>query len=324
MRRIAAFVLPAALVLPTVLLGVQGVVLLTAALSAQTPAAIAAPPDVAAPPADAVKTSSGLASKVITRGTGKTHPAQTDLVTMHYTGWTTDGKMFDSSVVQGRPSTFSLDRLITGWTEGVQLMVAGEKRRFWIPEPLAYRGQRDPKGMLVFDVELISFVGSPALLPCGPEATSASTGLGPSLTGTALDPGGFPMPNARVQLRNLGTGQLIGTATSCGGGQFVFAAVPAAMYSIEVVSSAGLIVALSAPVAVTAGVTAAGVTVVASAATAGLGIGATTAGVVDAAAGSLGGAAAPAASIAVMAAASAAQVAAVVVPVAQVLASPSQ
>ena len=47
--------------------------------------------------------------------------------------------------------------MIAGWTEGVQLMVAGETRRFWIPEALAYKGERDPKGMLVFDVELISF-----------------------------------------------------------------------------------------------------------------------------------------------------------------------
>jgi len=123
------------------------------------------PPDVAAAPADAKKTSSGLASKVLEQGTGKARPSQTDLVTVHYTGWTTDGKMFDSSVSRGRPATFPLDRVINGWTEGVQLMVAGEKRRFWIPEALAYKGQRDPKGTLVFDVELISFTESPAQPP---------------------------------------------------------------------------------------------------------------------------------------------------------------
>jgi peptidylprolyl isomerase len=113
------------------------------------------PADVAAPPADAAKTPSGLASKVITPGTGKTHPRKTDNVTVHYTGWTTDGKMFDSSVARGEPTSFPLDRVIAGWTEGLQLMVVGEKRRLWIPEPLAYKGQREPKGMLVFDVELI-------------------------------------------------------------------------------------------------------------------------------------------------------------------------
>jgi FKBP-type peptidyl-prolyl cis-trans isomerase len=125
--------------------------------SAQTTTlkAIPPPPDVAAPPANAAKTASGLASKVLAPGTGKGHPTKTDSVTVHYTGWTTDGKMFDSSVARGRPATFPLDRVIAGWTEGVQLMVPGEKRRFWIPEALAYKGQRDPKGMLVFDIELI-------------------------------------------------------------------------------------------------------------------------------------------------------------------------
>jgi FKBP-type peptidyl-prolyl cis-trans isomerase len=132
-------------------------VLIAAATSAQTRTLKVIPPpaDVAAPPADAAKTSSGLASKVITPGTGKTHPSRNDRVTVHYTGWTTDGKMFDSSVASGEPLTFALDRVIAGWTEGLQLMVAGEKRRLWIPEQLAYKGQRDPKGMLVFDVELI-------------------------------------------------------------------------------------------------------------------------------------------------------------------------
>ena len=131
-------------------------VLVAVAASAQTTLKVIPPPaNVAAPPADAVKTSSGLASKVLTPGTGKVHPRQTDNVTVHYTGWTTDGKMFDSSVARGEPATFPLNRVIAGWTEGLQLMVAGEKRRLWIPEALAYKGQRDPKGMLVFDVELI-------------------------------------------------------------------------------------------------------------------------------------------------------------------------
>jgi peptidylprolyl isomerase len=132
------------------------IVLMAAVTSAQTTTInMTAPADVAAPPADAVKTPSGLASKVIKPGNGKVHPAKTDTVTVHYTGWTTDGKMFDSSVPRGGPSTFPLDQVIAGWTEGLQLMVAGETRRLWIPEQLAYRGQHEPKGMLVFDVELI-------------------------------------------------------------------------------------------------------------------------------------------------------------------------
>ena len=76
-------------------------------------------------------------------------------MTVHYTGWTTDGKMFDSSVARGEPATFPLNGVIKGWTEGVQLMVEGEKTRFWIPEPLAYGGRRAPFGMLVFDIELL-------------------------------------------------------------------------------------------------------------------------------------------------------------------------
>jgi FKBP-type peptidyl-prolyl cis-trans isomerase len=152
--------------------------LFTAALAAQTPpSTIPAPADVAAAPGNASKTASGLASKVLTPGTGKTHPGRTDLVTVNYTGWTTDGKMFDSSVARGRPSTFPLDRVIAGWTEGVQLMVAGEKRRFWIPEALAYKGQRDPKGTLVFDVELISFVPSPTQPPPDVKAPPADAKL---------------------------------------------------------------------------------------------------------------------------------------------------
>ena len=126
--------------------------------AAQAPAdPLAAPPDVAAPPANAERTASGLASRVLRRGTGTEHPGPTDRVTVHYTGWTTDGEMFDSSRQRGEPTTFPLNRVIAGWTEGVQLMVVGEQRRFWIPERLAYQGRPGaPAGMLVFDVELLS------------------------------------------------------------------------------------------------------------------------------------------------------------------------
>ena len=140
--------------------------LITFPATAHMQSTIPAPPDVAAPPATATKTGSGLASRVIKPGTGKAHPAKSDMVTVHYTGWTTDGKMFDSSKIGGgMPATFPLDRVISGWTEGVQLMVAGETRRLWIPEALAYKGVRDPKGMLVFDVELISFKSAPQAPP---------------------------------------------------------------------------------------------------------------------------------------------------------------
>jgi FKBP-type peptidyl-prolyl cis-trans isomerase len=114
------------------------------------------PPDVAAPPADAIRTPSNIAYKVLKPGTGTRHPRPNSTVTVHYTGWTTDGKTFDSSVTRGEPSTFGLDQVIPGWTEGVQMMVEGEKRRFWIPSNLAYDGKPGaPQGMLVFDVELL-------------------------------------------------------------------------------------------------------------------------------------------------------------------------
>ena len=116
------------------------------------------PDDVKAAPADAKKTSSGLAYKVLTPGKGKAHPTSTSEVTVHYTGWTTDGKMFDSSVTRGEPSTFPLNQVIKGWTEGVQLMVVGEKTRFWIPAELAYGKSPQPgqpAGMLVFDIQLL-------------------------------------------------------------------------------------------------------------------------------------------------------------------------
>jgi peptidylprolyl isomerase len=114
------------------------------------------PPDVAAAPADATRTSTNLASKVIAAGKGVRHPGPNSTVTVHYTGWTTSGRTVDSSVARGEPSTFRLDEVIPGWTEGLQLMVEGEKRRFWIPGRLAYEGAPGrPQGTLVFDIELI-------------------------------------------------------------------------------------------------------------------------------------------------------------------------
>jgi len=117
------------------------------------------PKDVAAPPKDATKTASGLVYKILTKGTGKDHPSATDTVVVNYSGWTTDGKMFDSSVVRGQPAKFPLNHVIKGWTEGVQLMVLGDKARFWIPAELAYgdkpKREGTPSGPLTFDIELL-------------------------------------------------------------------------------------------------------------------------------------------------------------------------
>jgi FKBP-type peptidyl-prolyl cis-trans isomerase len=111
-----------------------------------------------AQPPDAIKTSSGLASKVLRAGQGSTRPTMTSSVKVHYTGWTTDGRQFDSSVDSGTPIEFRLTGVIPGWTEGLQLMVVGEKRRFWIPGHLAYDTDprpNVPKGLLIFDIELL-------------------------------------------------------------------------------------------------------------------------------------------------------------------------
>lgn len=140
------------------------------------------PKDVAAAPAGAEKTASGLTFKVLKEGTGKEHPSATDKVTVHYSGWTTDGQMFDSSVKRGQPATFPLNGVIKGWTEGVQLMVEGEKRRFWIPAELAYGenpGGGRPGGLLCFDIELLKIQAAPkvptdvAAAPANAETTKS-------------------------------------------------------------------------------------------------------------------------------------------------------
>ena len=114
------------------------------------------PADVAKPPADAKKSDKGIWYKVLKPGKGGPHPTQGDSVRVNYTGWTTDGRMFDSSIIKGEPAEFNLRGVIVGWTEGIPLMSVGDKFRFWIPDHLAYKGQPDrPQGMLVFDIELL-------------------------------------------------------------------------------------------------------------------------------------------------------------------------
>ncbi len=103
---------------------------------------------------------SGLQYLVLTNGTGA-KPGARDKVTCHYHGTLIDGTVFDSSVQRGQPATFPLDRVISGWTEGLQLMPAGSKWRFFIPPHLGYgdrqvSAQIGPNSTLIFDVELIS------------------------------------------------------------------------------------------------------------------------------------------------------------------------
>lgn len=108
-----------------------------------------------------ITTASGLQYKVLTQGKGAS-PAATDEVTVHYRGTKLDGTEFDSSFSRNAPSTFALNRVIDGWTEGVQLMNVGASYRFFIPSNLAYgeRGRSPtiaPNEVLIFEVELIAF-----------------------------------------------------------------------------------------------------------------------------------------------------------------------
>ncbi len=165
-----------------------------------------APPDVAHPSPGASFTSSGIASLILRAGQGNT-PGPNDRVRVHYTGWTKDGTMFDSSVLRGQPASFGVQQLIPGWTEVLQLMVEGEKRRVWIPAALAYgqspRYRAAPAGQLTFDIELLEVIQIQApQVPAnvsGPPSTATRTPSG--LAYQVLTPGQgatHPGPNSRV------------------------------------------------------------------------------------------------------------------------------
>lgn len=112
-----------------------------------------------APPPDAQHTASGLAYVVLTQGTGTEHPTPGAEFTAHYVAWTaSDGAKFDDSYARGEPFAAYPGLVIPGWGEAIQLMVVGEKTRFWIPEHLAYAGKPNmPAGTLIFEIELIGF-----------------------------------------------------------------------------------------------------------------------------------------------------------------------
>jgi peptidylprolyl isomerase len=110
---------------------------------------------------EGVETSaSGLQFLRLETGSGTTHPGPRDTVKVHYHGTLLDGSVFDSSVERGEPIEFGLHQVIKGWTEGLQLMVVGEKTRLFIPSELAYgnggAGAIGPGSTLIFDVELLA------------------------------------------------------------------------------------------------------------------------------------------------------------------------
>ena len=124
---------------------------------------IAPPSDVAQPPATAVRTfreksTESFASRVVSAGSGATHPGPHDVVTVTYTLWTSDGKTIDTSSLRGQPSRWTIDEQVEGLRLGLALMVAGETRRFWIPAEMAYDWA---KSTLVFDITLLSIDALP-------------------------------------------------------------------------------------------------------------------------------------------------------------------
>ncbi len=125
----------------------------------EPPRGTIAPIDVAAPPAGAIKTPSGLAYRVLVAGPGGPHPGPQSRVVIHYTGWTPDGTIVEGAPIGGAPATFQLSETMPGWQEGLRMMRVGDKRRFWIPGRLAYGDQPGkPRGMLVYDIDLVQFV----------------------------------------------------------------------------------------------------------------------------------------------------------------------
>lgn len=107
-------------------------------------------------------TATGLQYQVISEGSGE-RPTGLSTVRVHYEGKLLDGTVFDSSVQRGEPAEFALNRVIPGWTEGVQLMTVGSKYRFWVPSDLAYGetgtpGPIGPNQTLMFEVELLGIV----------------------------------------------------------------------------------------------------------------------------------------------------------------------
>jgi FKBP-type peptidyl-prolyl cis-trans isomerase len=149
------------------------------------------PPDVAKPPAGARKSPKGVFYKVLASGKGGPKPTLAQTVKVHYTGWTTDGRMFDSSALKNEPSAFKLTGVIAGWTDALQLMSIGDKYRLWIPEELAYKGQPTrPQGMLVFEIELLE-VRDTTAPPAGPHGAPGAPAGRPIGPGHA-DPHGHP------------------------------------------------------------------------------------------------------------------------------------
>ena len=146
--------------------------------------------DFNAPPADAERSASGIAWRVLRKGSGAVHPRPLSTVTLHYRGWSKDRLMFDDSVRRGEPMTVALDTLIPGLSEAVQNMVEGERSRFWIPAELAYQAPRPPRLSVIFDVELLNIQTAVSGIPGLVEIRTNS----PDANYVIVQPDGVPIP----------------------------------------------------------------------------------------------------------------------------------
>lgn len=117
---------------------------------------VPSPEEFKTPPADAERLPSGLVTKLIIPGTGDEFPDGNDLVAVHFIGWTPEGREFRNTYSVDKHGVFNLGEVFPGWSEGIQKMVVGEKRRLWIPRHLGPQNPRGgPPGASVFDVELL-------------------------------------------------------------------------------------------------------------------------------------------------------------------------
>jgi peptidylprolyl isomerase len=152
------------------------------------------------PRAPVHRTALGLAYCILKEGPPGVVPGPADTVRVHYTGWTLEGEMFDSSVERGEPLDLPLNGVIRGWSEGLRIMTPGDKARLWIPGNLGY-GRREPgqdpgkppKGTLIFDIELLDVIREPP--PEAPPAEAAATDDSrPSLAPRRGPPKAAPKP----------------------------------------------------------------------------------------------------------------------------------
>jgi peptidylprolyl isomerase len=122
--------------------------------------------ELAGPPAEAKASPRGVRYLIRTAGTGTVHPTAADRVRVHFSGWTADGHLFDSSVPHGEPIEAPVGKFIPGWIDALTAMVVGDRARVWLPVALAFNNEPGrPPGPLVFDLELV------AIVPATPKAT---------------------------------------------------------------------------------------------------------------------------------------------------------